>query len=86
MRLRIASCSRPTTCLSPSVFRIAPSPILGPWDSRGTAIPAAAYAIFDTQARTWEARRVEYDVPMVQKRIRDAGLPPRHGLRLAEGW
>lgn len=48
--------------------------------------PRAAYALFDTQNRTWEPRRVEYDVTIVQKRIRDAGLPPRHALRLAEGW
>ena len=48
--------------------------------------PRAAYAIFDPQARTWEPRRAVYDVAMVQKRIRDAGLPPRHALRLAEGW
>jgi len=48
--------------------------------------PRAAYAIFDAQARTWEARRADYDVAIVQKRIRDAGLPERHALRLAEGW
>ena len=48
--------------------------------------PRAAYAIFDTQARTWEARRVDYDISTVQKRIHDAGLPPRHAMRLAEGW
>ncbi len=48
--------------------------------------PRAAYAIFDSEARNWESRRVEYDVAVVQKRIRDAGLPPRHALRLAEGW
>ena len=48
--------------------------------------PRAAYAIFDTGARTWESRRVDYDIAVVQKRIRDAGLPPRHALRLAEGW
>ena len=48
--------------------------------------PRAAYAIFDPDVRTWEARRVDYDVTRVQKRIRDAGLPPRHALRLAEGW
>jgi diadenosine tetraphosphatase ApaH/serine/threonine PP2A family protein phosphatase len=48
--------------------------------------PRAAYAIFDTEARTWEARRVDYDISTVQKRINDAGLPPRHGMRLAEGW
>ena len=48
--------------------------------------PRAAYAIFNSQARAWESRRVEYDVAVVQKRIRDAELPPRHALRLAEGW
>lgn len=48
--------------------------------------PRAAYSIFDTEARTWEARRVGYDISIVQKRISDAGLPPRHALRLAEGW
>jgi predicted phosphodiesterase len=48
--------------------------------------PRSAYAVFDTEARTWEARRVGYDVAVVQKRIRDAGLPARHALRLAEGW
>lgn len=46
----------------------------------------AAYAIFEPELRTWEARRVDYDIAMVQKRIRDAGLPPRHALRLSEGW
>jgi diadenosine tetraphosphatase ApaH/serine/threonine PP2A family protein phosphatase len=46
----------------------------------------AAYAIFDTQRSTWEARRKEYDIASVQQRIRAAGLPPRHALRLAEGW
>jgi predicted phosphodiesterase len=46
----------------------------------------AAYAIFDTQAATWEYHRVGYDVASVQKRITDANLPPRHALRLAEGW
>lgn len=48
--------------------------------------PRAAYAIFDTQRSTWEARRKEYDISAVQGRIRAAGLPPRHALRLAEGW
>lgn len=48
--------------------------------------PRAAYAIFDPQRKTWEARRKEYDIAAVQERIRSAGLPPRHALRLAEGW
>ena len=46
----------------------------------------AAYAIYDTEARTWEAHRVEYNVAEVQQRIREAGLPEKHAIRLAEGW
>jgi diadenosine tetraphosphatase ApaH/serine/threonine PP2A family protein phosphatase len=46
----------------------------------------AAYAIYDTQARNWEARRVEYNIAEVQQRIREAGLPEKHAARLSEGW
>ncbi|HEX9115390.1 MAG TPA: metallophosphoesterase family protein [Anaerolineae bacterium] len=48
--------------------------------------PRAAYAIFDTENRTWEARRVPYDITAVQQRVREAGLPDKHAVRLAEGW
>ena len=48
--------------------------------------PRAAYAIYDTVARTWEPRRVEYNIPEVQQRIREAGLPEKHAVRIAEGW
>jgi diadenosine tetraphosphatase ApaH/serine/threonine PP2A family protein phosphatase len=48
--------------------------------------PRAAYAIYDSQAKTWEARRVEYNIAEVQKRIREAGLPEKHAARLSEGW
>ena len=48
--------------------------------------PRAAYAIFDPGAKTWESRRVEYDVKEVQDRMREAKLPERHTERLAEGW
>lgn len=48
--------------------------------------PRAAYALFDPEASTWEIHRVEYDIPSVQERIREAGLPIRHALRLSEGW
>ena len=48
--------------------------------------PRAAYAIIDPEARIWEPHRVEYDIKSVQKRILDAGLPPRHAERLAGGW
>ncbi|MGB7874812.1 MAG: metallophosphoesterase family protein [Anaerolineales bacterium] len=48
--------------------------------------PRAAYAIFDPEAKTWEARRVAYDFTEVQERIRQARLPEKHAIRLAEGW
>jgi predicted phosphodiesterase len=48
--------------------------------------PRAAYAIYDSQAKTWEPRRAVYNIPEVQQRIRDAGLPEKHALRIAEGW
>jgi diadenosine tetraphosphatase ApaH/serine/threonine PP2A family protein phosphatase len=46
----------------------------------------AAYAIYDTEARTWTTRRVAYNIPEVQDRIRAAGLPEKHATRIAEGW
>lgn len=48
--------------------------------------PRAAYAIFDSEAVTWEPRRVEYDIAAVQQRVRQVGLPEKHAIRLAEGW
>ncbi len=48
--------------------------------------PRAAYAIYDSEKNTWEGRRVEYNIAEVQQRIREAGLPEKHALRLAEGW
>ena len=48
--------------------------------------PRAAYAIYDSKAQTWEARRVDYNIPEVQERIRQAGLPEKHAVRLSEGW
>ena len=48
--------------------------------------PRAAYAIYDTEAKTWEPRRAAYDIPAVQKRIRSAKLPEKHAIRIAEGW
>ncbi len=48
--------------------------------------PRSAYAIYYPEARIWEPHRVEYDIKSVQKRILDAGLPPRHAERLAGGW
>jgi diadenosine tetraphosphatase ApaH/serine/threonine PP2A family protein phosphatase len=48
--------------------------------------PRAAYAIYDTEAFTWTPRRVTYNIPEVQERIRAAGLPEKHAVRIAEGW
>jgi len=48
--------------------------------------PRAAYAIYDSTAHTWEPRRVTYDIPAVQARIREMGLPEKHAVRIAEGW
>jgi predicted phosphodiesterase len=48
--------------------------------------PRAAYALYYPETKIWEPRRVEYDIQAVQKRILEAGLPPRHAERLAGGW
>ncbi len=48
--------------------------------------PRAAYAIYDPGEDTWEFCRAAYDIPAVQQRILAAGLPPRHAIRLGEGW
>jgi predicted phosphodiesterase len=48
--------------------------------------PRAAYAIYDTEARTWTPKRVEYNIAEVQQRIREAGLPEKHAVRIGEGW
>ncbi len=48
--------------------------------------PRASFAMFDSENRTWELRRVEYDINSVQERIKKAGLPWRHAMRLQEGW
>lgn len=48
--------------------------------------PRAAYAIYDTTARTWTPKRVIYNIAEVQARIRAVGLPEKHAARLAEGW
>jgi len=46
----------------------------------------AAFALWDSETSTWELRRVEYDIRSVQERIKKAGLPWRHAMRLMEGW
>ena len=46
----------------------------------------AAYAIYDSETHIWEPRRVMYNIPEVQQRIREAHLPEKHAIRIAEGW
>jgi diadenosine tetraphosphatase ApaH/serine/threonine PP2A family protein phosphatase len=48
--------------------------------------PRAAYALLDSEALTWEPRRVAYAVADVQERILEAGLPERQAIRLVGGW
>jgi diadenosine tetraphosphatase ApaH/serine/threonine PP2A family protein phosphatase len=47
--------------------------------------PKSAYVIYDLDAQTVTMRRVEYDMPTTQKKIRAAGLPFRNALRLERG-
>ena len=39
--------------------------------------PKAAYVVYDTDAGTIELRRLDYDIPTTQEKIRAAGLPER---------
>jgi predicted phosphodiesterase len=48
--------------------------------------PKSAYALFDSEQKTIEFRRVEYDIAAVQKRMEKADLPRRHIDRLSAGW
>ena len=50
------------------------------------ADPRAAYAILDFEKRTFEHRRIEYDIADVQKRMRAYNLPERLAVRLEHGW
>jgi diadenosine tetraphosphatase ApaH/serine/threonine PP2A family protein phosphatase len=47
--------------------------------------PRAAYVIYDMINNLVELRRVSYDIQAAQKKIIDAGLPPRLAARLAVG-
>lgn len=48
--------------------------------------PRAAWGLLDTSRRTFEVRRVSYDVDAVSHEIRKAGLPAELGDRLYSGW
>jgi predicted phosphodiesterase len=47
--------------------------------------PKAAYVIYDLDEQSIELRRLDYDLATAQKKILDAGLPPRLAERLAYG-
>lgn len=48
--------------------------------------PRAAYAIYDSDARTIHHYRVEYDIAATQKKMAEQGLPLSLILRLSHGW
>ena len=48
--------------------------------------PRAAYAILDDERDQWNFQRVEYPVEKVQDKMKAAGLPERHIIRLESGW
>jgi predicted phosphodiesterase len=48
-------------------------------------VPKATYVVYDMQEGTIELRRLDYDMGTTQKKILDAGLPPRLAERLALG-
>jgi predicted phosphodiesterase len=47
--------------------------------------PRASYGMIDTDCRTFTLRRVPYDIPSVQARMRERGLPETLWRRLAPG-
>ena len=47
--------------------------------------PKAAYVVYDMDEGTIELRRLDYDIAAAQKKILDAGLPPRLAERLSYG-
>lgn len=49
------------------------------------ANPDACWVLFDAEEGTVEYRRVPYDIPAVQKKMREAGLPKYLVERLAKG-
>ena len=48
-------------------------------------VPKATYVVYDMQEQSIELRRLDYDMATTQKKILDAGLPPRLAERLAVG-
>jgi predicted phosphodiesterase len=50
------------------------------------ANPDAAYALLDVETNVWEHRRVQYNIPAVQARMRAIDMPERLIARLEHGW
>jgi len=48
--------------------------------------PRASYAVLDTEAGIIYHYRVEYDIGATQRKMENAGLPPRLANRLSYGW
>ncbi len=48
--------------------------------------PRAAYAMLDVEFKTWEFRRIPYDIAAVQARMRKVQMPDRLITRLEHGW
>lgn len=48
--------------------------------------PRAAYGLLDTEAKTWQFRRVAYPIRTTQARMREHDLPERLIARLSYGW
>jgi diadenosine tetraphosphatase ApaH/serine/threonine PP2A family protein phosphatase len=46
----------------------------------------ASYAILDTEEKTIEYRRIQYDIAKVQELMEEADLPQRNIMRLSYGW
>jgi len=48
-------------------------------------VPKATYVVYDLQEGSIELRRLDYDMATAQKKILEAGLPPRLAERLTQG-
>ncbi len=74
--------------LPDTTIQLAPKMILNPGSvgQPRDRDPRAAYAIYDSETRTWTPKRVPYDIGAVQNRIREVGLPEKHAVRIAAGW
>ena len=72
-----------------SVYRIPPNAQVlfnpGSVGQPRDGVPLASYAILDSEARTLEVFRVDFDIIKVQRQLREAGYDERLGTRLELG-